>query len=513
MSFHAALGSVPSARIGLIIFAVLAFFEPLRLPRCVADERGDRPNIVLIMADDLGYGELGSYGQQKIETPRLDELAREGLRFTQFYSGSPVCAPARCVLMTGKHSGHAAIRDNRNPRGLNKLRERHEWEFPGQIPLPDAEITIAELLKARGYATAAIGKWGLGHVGTSGDPANQGIDLFYGYLCQVHAHNHYPRFLWRNHTKEPLPGNTAGPTGDTHSQDKFTEEALRFIRAHRDEPFFLYLPLIIPHLAIQVPESSLEQYAGKFAEEPHEHGGHYERHPTPRAGYAAMISHMDRGIGEIVDLIDELGLSENTLILFLSDNGPTFRRLGGADSDFFNSAGPLRGRKGSVYEGGIRVPFIAHWQGKISGGRAAEHVAAHWDLLPTLSEIAGAEAPEKIDGISFAQTLFQEEGQRQHEYLYWEFPAYGFQQAVRAGDWKAVRHNLNKGDSEFELYDLHRDIGEERDVAADYPEIVRRMEQIADSAHTPSEKFPLFQDEMQRQEPRRAGSSRKKSAG
>lgn len=463
-----------------------------------AVERRDRPNIVLIVADDLGYGELGCYGQQHIQTPRLDELARQGMRFTQFYSGSPVCAPSRCVLMTGKHAGHAVVRDNRNPKGLKKLRQEYEWEYPGQTPLPPAEITIAERLQSRGYATATIGKWGLGHVGTTGDPRRQGFDQFYGYYCQVHAHNHYPKFLWRNAAKEILPGNDRSRVGETHSQSRFADEALAFIREHRDEPFFLYLPLTIPHLAIQVPEAELEEYEGKFAESPYTHKGGYPEHPTPRAGYAAMISYMDRGIGQIVDLVEELGLSENTLFLFTSDNGPTYGRLGGADSDFFASSGPLRGRKGSVYEGGIRVPLVARWKGAIPAGRTSDHVAAFWDVLPTLCEVAHTEPPEDIDGITFAPTLLGEGEQRTHDYLYWEFPAYGFQQAVRMGDWKAVRAAVNEGDPEFELYDLSSDVSESRNVAGEHPEVVDQIERVAGAAHRPSVKFPLLTDEVAR---------------
>jgi arylsulfatase len=465
-----------------------------------AAERSDRPNIVLIVADDLGYGELGCYGQKIIETPRLDALARQGMRFTQFYSGAPVCAPARCVLMTGKHSGHAAIRNNHQPKGevYEELNEKYGWEYPGQQPLPDAEVTLAELLKARGYATAGIGKWGLGHVGTSGDPNRQGFDLFYGYLCQYQAHNHYPRFLWRNDAKEVLPGNDASATGATYAQDNFTKEAVRFVSEHQDEPFFLYLPFIIPHLSIQVPERSLAKYHGKIAEAPYDHRSAYNRHPSPRAGYAAMISHMDRAIGTIVDKIDELGLSENTIILFTSDNGPTYERLGGADSDFFSSSGPLRGRKGSVYEGGIRVPLVARWRGAIPDGQVSEHVAAYWDVLPTLCEISRTDILENLDGISFAPTLLDQGDQTEHEYLYWEFPAYGHQQAIRTGNWKAVRHNVNREGSEFELYDLSTDVAEQVNVADEHPEVIRRMMEIAQAAHTPSNLFPLLAAEKRR---------------
>jgi arylsulfatase len=462
-----------------------------------AAKRTDKPNIILIVADDLGYGELGCYGQEIIATPRLDALAREGMRFTQFYSGAPVCAPSRCVLMTGKHSGHAAIRDNRKPERLEKLSTRYGWEYPGQEPLPDAETTIAELLKARGYATGAIGKWGLGQVGTTGDPNEQGFDLFYGYYCQTQAHNHYPKFLWRNGAKEWLPGNNATRTGETYAQDRFADEALKFIREHKDQPFFLYLPFIISHLAIQVPDSAIAQYEG-LEETPYTHTGGYHEHPSPHAGYAAMVSYMDRDIGRIIDLIDELGLAENTLFLFTSDNGPTYDRLGGADSDFFDSSGPLRGRKGSVYEGGIRVPLIARWKGKIEEGGQPDHVAAFWDMLPTLCELADMETPSGIDGISFAPALLGADTQREHDYLYWEFPAYGVQQAVRSGDWKAVRHRLDRGGSEFELYNLGTDIAEQHNVAKDHPDVIRRMADIARDAHKPSKLFPLLAEERRK---------------
>ena len=451
------------------------------------------PNIVLIVADDLGYGELGCYGQQIIKTPNIDRLAAAGMRFTQFYSGSPVCAPSRCTLMTGKHTGHAATRNNGDPKYLQHLKEKYGWEFTGQYPLPDEEVTLAELLKSRGYATAAIGKWGLGHFGTTGDPNKQGIDLFYGFNDQRHAHNHYPRFLWRNRVKEALPGNDRTATGETYSQDKFTEVALEFVRENKDGPFLLYLPFAIPHLAIQVPEKSLAEYLGVIPEEEGDYRqGSYEIHPNPRAGYAAMVSHMDRDVGKIVQLVHELGLDENTLFLFTSDNGPTFDRFGGSDSDFFQSSGPLRGRKGSVYEGGIRVPLIARWPKRIEASSESDHQAAFWDLLPTLCEVADVEPSEGIDGISFAGTLFGKESQAEHEYLYWEFPAYGGQQAIRVGDWKAVRRDIFKGNRKLQLYNLAEDIGEANDLADQLLAKVKSMEQLMVEARVPSELFPLF---------------------
>jgi len=450
-----------------------------------------KPNIILMMADDLGYGELGCYGQKWIKTPNIDRIAAEGIRFTQFYCGSPVCAPSRCVLMTGKHTGHAYIRNNGDPQHLQHMRDAHGWEFPGQHPIPDGEVTIAELLKEQGYATAAVGKWGLGHFGTTGDPNRQGFDLFYGYNCQRHAHNHFPRFLWRNGVKEPLPGNDRTLYGETYSQDKFTEAALEFVRENKDGPFLLYLPFTIPHLGIQVPEESLAQYKNVIPEEDYEHRG-YVKHPYPRAGYAAMISHMDRGIGKIMRLVSELGLDDDTLVLFTSDNGPTYDRLGGSDSKFFESSGPLRGRKGSTYEGGIRVPLVARWPGHIRPASESRLLAASWDMLPTLCELAGAVPPPEIDGLSILPTLTNAGNQKKHAYLFWEFPAYGGQQAVRVGDWKATRQQIFKGNRKIELYDLADDIGEEHDVADQHPEIVMQIESILETGRTDSKLFPIF---------------------
>lgn len=440
------------------------------------------PNVIFILADDLGYGELGCYGQKKIRTPCLDRLAAEGMRFIQHYAGSPVCAPSRCSLMTGKHGGHAWIRDNR------------EVKPEGQEPIPDREITVAELFQQRGYVTGAIGKWGLGPPGSEGDPLNQGFDFFFGYNCQRHAHNHYPRYLWRNKERIFLEGNTDGLTGKHYSHDLFEAEALRFIRDHRDEPFFLYLPFTIPHLALQVPEDSLAEYVGLWPDPPYEGGKGYLPHPHPRAAYAAMVTRMDRSVGRIVRLLQELGLDEHTVLFFSSDNGPTHDGVGGSDSEFFESAGPLRGLKGSVYEGGIRVPLIARWPGHIPPGTVSDHVSYFPDFLPTLLELIGAPelVPPEIDGLSFVPTLLgQPERQKAHEFLYWEFHGYGGQQAVRMGEWKGVRPNLHKGNLRLELYNLREDIGERHDLAEQHPDIVRRLEAIMAQEHRPSKLFPI----------------------
>jgi len=468
----------------------MALAASRRLP--AAEPARRKPNIIYILADDLGYAELGCYGQKWIRTPCVDRLAAEGMRFTQHYSGSPVCAPSRCVLMTGKHTGHACIRNNGKPRGpeFDRLRKKYGCEFPGQHPLAASETTVAEILKAHGYATGAMGKWGLGQWGTSGDPTTQGFDLFYGYNCQVHAHNHYPRYLWRNGKKETLPGNDRTLTGETYSQDLFIREALAFIRANRGRPFFLYLPFIIPHLSIQVPEATLAEYKGKIPEADYKHRG-YLKHPFPRAGYAAMVTHMDRGVGEIMALLEELGLDDNTLVIFASDNGPTFNRLGGSDSEFFESAGPFRGLKGSVYEGGIRVPMVARWPGRIRPGAVSDHVSAFWDILPTLCEVAGAPVPRDIDGISLLPTLLGTGQQRAHAHLYWEFPAYGGQQAVRLGDWKGVRQKMLRGPVKTELYHLGDDPGETTDLAARHPDVLARIEAVMSQARVPSTLFPF----------------------
>jgi arylsulfatase len=462
-----------------------------------------RPNIVFILADDLGYGDLGCYGQKKIRTPNIDRLAAAGMRFTQHYSGSPVCAPSRCVLMTGMHTGHAYIRDN------DEMTERGDvWNDPrleGQRPIPEGTITAASILKGAGYATAGIGKWGLGGPGSPGEPNRQGFDFWYGYLCQRQAHNHYPDHLWRNGAKEILEGNPVfSPRqklpegkdprdlasyepyqGKQYSFDLMLEEALRFVRANRNNPFFLYLPFTIPHLALQVPEDSLREYAGAFSETPYLGEKGYLPHPRPRAAYAAMISRLDGGVGRIMTLLDELRIAENTIVFFSSDNGATFD-VGGADSAFFESNAAFRGHKGTVYEGGIRVPLIARWPGRIATGSINNHVSAFWDLMPTLAELAGAAVPRQIDGISILPTLLGARSRRRHEYLYWEYARK--MQAVRLGGWKGVRLSPHE---KIELYDLGRDPGEQKDVASDHPEIVGRVESILVRGRAESALFPL----------------------
>jgi arylsulfatase A len=441
----------------------------------------DRPNVVFILADDLGWGDLGCYGQTKIRTPSIDKLAADGMKFTQCYAGNAVCAPSRCCLMTGKHPGHAHVRDNRQ--------WKPDVQWSGQIPLPEGTATLPRLFKEAGYATAAMGKWGLGSPENSGDPAKQGIDYFFGYYCQAHAHNHYPQYVWRNGEKVPLEGNDGTATGKQYTQDLFEAEALKFLREHRDKPFFLYLPFTVPHLALQVPEDSLAEYKGKFPETPYR-GKQYQPHDNPRAAYAAMVTRMDRTVGRVMDLLKELKLDDNTLVVFSSDNG-AIDAYAGTDAKFFGSLDHFRGMKGSLYEGGIRDPLVARWPGRIKPGTTSDLPVAFWDLLPTLCEAAGLKAPPGIDGLSILPTLTGRGEQARHEFFYWEFPSYGGQQAVRAGKWKAVRQQMSKGPSGFELYDLEADPSESKNVAADHPDIVKRLETIAREQHTPSSLFPL----------------------
>jgi len=440
-----------------------------------------KPNIVFILADDLGYAELGCYGQKKIKTPNIDRLAAEGMRFVQHYSGSPVCAPSRCTLMTGLHTGHAQIRDNKQVGGVEG------WKLGstigGQWPLREDTFTVAKMLKQAGYVTGAFGKWGLGRAGSSGDPNKQGFDEFYGYICQRQAHTYYPNHLWRNGKVEWIKENEGGKK-KVYSHDLIAEEALKFIKAHKDEQFFLYVPFTIPHVALQVPEDSLAEYLGKWPDPPYDGSKGYFPHRAPRACYAAMVSRMDRDVGRIMALLKELGLDEKTIVFFSSDNGPTY--AGGADSAFFESAGPLRGLKGSVYEGGIRVPLIVRWPGKIAPGTVSEHVCAFWDFLPTCAKLVGVKAPKGIDGISYLPTLLgQNERQRKHEYLYWELHG---QQAIRVGDWKAVRRKPGR---KIELYDLSKDIGEANDLAGTHPELVAKMAEMMEKCRVESKVFPL----------------------
>ena len=436
----------------------------------------DHPNIVFIMADDLGWAELGCYGQEKIRTPNIDRLAAEGMRFIDYYTSAPVCAPARCTLMTGLHLGHAYARDNF---------EVGSWDsYRGQLPLPAGTVTIATLLKEAGYATGAFGKWGLGEVGSSGDPLDQGFDRFFGYNCQRHAHNYYPRYLVSDRDRVTLEGNDRGLTGAKYAPQEIADQLLEFIRQKQDGPFFVYYPSVIPHLALQVPDEAMQPYRGRWDETPYE-GRSYLPHPEPRTAYAAMISFLDRQVGRVLDLLDELGLADNTIVFFTSDNGVTMLK-GQVDYEFFRSVGPLRGLKGSVYEGGIRVPMIARWPGRIQPGSVTDLQATHYDALATLVELASAPAPPETDGIGYVPTLLgRSTDQRQHDYLFWDFAGYGGQLAVRQGQWKGVKQNVRKQpDAKLQLYNLAEDIGEQHDVASQHPDIVNGIEEIMLDART-----------------------------
>jgi len=440
--------------------------------RLQAEENSNRkPNIVLIMADDLGWQEIGVMGQKKIRTPNIDNLATKGMRFNQFYSGSAVCAPSRCNLITGKHGGHAYIRNNREIKNKGDI-------FGGQLPLPEGEIGLAKILKSVGYTTGCFGKWGLGAVGTTGDPLNQGFDRFYGYNCQRHAHNLYPKYLVNDQENELLPGNTRSNTGEIYAPQRIADEMLEFVSKNKKQPFFLYYPTVLPHLPLQAPKEDIEEYKGLWPETPY-NGRSYQPHPTPRACYAAMISFLDKQIGRLMALLKNLNLDRNTIVMFTSDNGSTHLRSQ-VDYDFFDSVGPLRGLKGSLYEGGIRVPFIAHWPGKIRSNQQSDHLAANYDLLATIAEIVDVQITMDTDGTSFLPLLLgKTEDQKIPPYLFWDFAGYGGQMAVRMGKWKGLKRDLRKKDKvTLELYNLEEDIGETNNVTSQHPEIAAKIEQI-----------------------------------
>lgn len=467
-----------------------------------------KPNIVFILADDLGYGDVSCFGQKKFQTPNIDRLAAEGMKLTAHYAGNCVCAPSRCALMSGKHPGHAYIRDNRG--GLGEGGE-------GQEPVPAGELTLPLTLKQVGYTLGAFGKWGLGPVGSSGDPNKQGFDTFFGYNCQAVAHNYYPTSLWANSTRVMLknppfsahqklpadadvnsPASYAKFTGKDYAPDLIAKEALKFLRENKDRPFLLFFPTTVPHLALQVPEDSLKEFEGKFPETPYAGGRGYLPQRSPHAAYAAMITRMDREVGRMMDLVKELGLDDNTIFVFTSDNGPLYDQLGGTDSDFFNSAAGFRGRKSSYYEGGFREPCLIRWKGKIAAGTTSDRITGFEDWLPTLLELIGEKerTPKGIDGISFAPILFGKQ-QEPRPFLYRESPGYGGQQCVRVGDWKLVRQNLkplpkNKGaQATTELYNIATDPHETTDVADKHPDIVKKLMAIAKEQHVPTQLWPI----------------------
>ena len=435
-------------------------------------QAAEPPNIIYIMADDLGFSELGCYGQQKIRTPNIDRLATQGMRFTSHYTSAPVCAPARCSLMTGKHGGHALVRDNYEVKP-----SVFGDSFGGQYPLPEGTVTMASLLKQKGYTTGAFGKWGLGGVGTSGDPLKQGFDRFFGFNCQRHAHNLYPRYLVDDASQRILKGNTRGVTGKSYGPQAVADEMLKFIRDNKEGPFFVYYPTVIPHLALQAPEKDVAAYLGKWPETEYQ-GRSYLPNATPRATYAAMITFLDKQVGRLMALLRELNLEQNTIVFFTSDNGTTMLKAQ-VDYEFFESVKPLRGLKGDVYEGGIRLPLVVRWPDKIKAASVSDHISAHYDAMATLCDVAGIAPPNHTDGISYLPTLLGKENQKQHEFLFWDFAGYGGQLAVRMGKWKGVKRNLKKNaDAALELYDLESDIGEKRNCVDQYPRIAEKIEML-----------------------------------
>jgi arylsulfatase A-like enzyme len=464
----------------------------------LAKEKKSQPNIIYILADDLGYGDLSCYGQKNFSTPNIDKLAAEGMLFTQHYSGSTVCAPSRSVLMTGQHTGHTPIRDNK------------EYMPEGQHPMSGDAVTIAEVMKKAGYTTGAFGKWGLGFVGTEGDPNKQGFDEFFGYNCQRMSHRYYPTYLWHNNKKVVLPGND-WTNKETFAADVIHEKVLDFMEENNPEktgkPFFLFYPNIIPHAELIVPEDEiLERFKGKFNERPYEGGNVKDKtqaaygpnlaipgycpQENPKAVFAAMVTRLDKQVGEVMAKLEELGIDDNTLVIFTSDNGP--HAEGGIHPDDFNSNGILRGMKRDLYEGGIRVPMLARWPSKINKGSESDHPSAFWDVLPTFAEIAGAKSPKHIDGISFLPTLLVNGKQKQHNHLYWEFHAGGGKQAIRKGKWKAVRLNYyDKSKTVVELYNLEEDPSETNNIASSNAVVVSEMLKRMDEEHIDSSNFPF----------------------
>jgi arylsulfatase A-like enzyme len=454
----------------------------------------ETPNIIYIMADDLGYGDLGSYGQKLIKTPNIDRLAKEGIRFTQFYSGCTVSAPSRSSLITGLHTGHSPIRGNGRPIRRYDPDEGNRSLPEGEYPQPGSTYTIGKMLKYGGYATGCFGKWGLGYPRSEGDPKYQGFDTFFGYNSQLLAHNYYPYYLWSNQDTVWLKGNAGMGKGE-YAQDVIQKEAIRFIRNNKDHPFFAYLTYVIPHAELVSPEDHIAaMYDGQFPETPYkgvDDGPQYRKGPYgssehPKADFASMITRLDAYVGEVLDVLKELGLDRNTLVVFTSDNGPHVE--GGADPDFFNSYGPLRGVKRDMYEGGIRVPFIARYPKKIKACVSSDHVAAFWDVMPTLAELTKTQAAVNTDGISFLPSLFGKSGQKQHDYLYWEFHEQGGKIAVRKDNWKAIWLNVGYPEkASVELYDLSTDLHEDHNLAAQHPEIIFELNEIRKESHTPSE--------------------------
>ncbi|WP_044300540.1 arylsulfatase [Rhodopirellula sallentina] len=435
----------------------------------------DKPNIIYILADDLGYGDLGCFGQKKILTPNIDQLCAKGMKFTNHHSGSTVCAPSRAVLLTGKHTGHCTVRGNGSK---HNLRDGHE------------DVTIAEVLKGAGYHTAMIGKAGTGCNVSPGQPNRKGFDYFYGFNGHGPAHHYFPPVVYRNEREIHFAKNK-NHTGDTYIHDEFMREVMHYLDEHgkTERPFFLHYAAMIPHASLVAPEEWVAKYRGKVKEEKQVSRGNYARCDEPKATFAGMVSRLDWEVGEIMSKLDDLGVAENTLVIFTSDNGP--HSAGGNKAEWFNSNGILRGEKRDLFEGGVRVPMIAHWQGRIEAGSTTDHLSAFWDVMPTLCELAEMESPLGIDGISFLPTLLgKSDQQKQHEYLYWEFYERGGKRAALTHKWKAVQLNMNNGGDSIRLFDINADPTEQYDVAKNHPEVVANFRSIFDQAHTSS---PLIQ--------------------
>jgi len=437
----------------------------------ISATHGRPPNIVYILADDLGYGDLSHNGQSKFQTPHIDKLAAEGMRFTNHYAGSCVCAPSRCVLLTGRHTGHAVVRGN-----AQQTKE-------GQAPMPADTYTLATHLKEAGYKTGVFGKWGLGFPGSESEPLKMGFDRFYGYNCQYMAHSYYPAWVWDNDDREFLWGNV-GSFHKDYAPDFIHRETLNFIRENKDSPFFCYYALIQPHADMVAPETYLKKYRGKFLPESSYEEDYYIGQPEGHAAFAAMVNVLDDYVGEIIAELEELGLAEDTLVIFSSDNGAA--KEGGANPTYFDSNAHKKGHKRDLYDGGIHVPMIAKWPGKIKPSTQSEHLSAFWDVFPTLADVASAPLTKEVDGISFLPTLLGKPGQAQHEFLYWEFAAMKGRVAIRKGKWKGVRYNVHQNPQPpLELYDLSTDPGEERNIADNHPKIVKELNTLMTQAHTP----------------------------
>ncbi|MDO5665641.1 MAG: arylsulfatase [Bacteroidia bacterium] len=436
--------------------------------------QNQKNNIIYILADDLGYGDLSCYGQQKFQTPNLDRMASEGMLFTQHYAGCTVSAPSRASLMTGLHTGHTQVRGNK------------EVVPEGQEPMAEGTFTIGKLMQEAGYTTGIFGKWGLGYPGSVSVPGTMGFDEFYGYNCQRQAHSYYPSHLWHNNEKVLLPENDNNGRA-TYSQDLIHAEALQFIKNNKDKPFFAVLTYTLPHAEMNLPHDSIYQlFENSFEETPYDGKRGYTAVEKPRATFAAMVTQLDKYVGEVLDELRKQGLDKNTIVFFTSDNGP--HREGGADPDFFKSYGPLRGTKRDMYEGGIRVPFIAWSPQKIAAGRKSDHASAFWDMMPTLSDLIESTLTAETDGISLLPTLFSDGKQKEHDYLYWEFHEMGGRQALRSGNWKLIRQPI-VGETVLELYDLSNDLHEDNNLATQFPDKVKELETLMNNARTESVVF------------------------